>query len=168
MLSIFSWDLLRDMSVEKNHFTSISFSQCSVIVIPTVKIANHRTDREIDWPLIFDAKFKTGKIWIFFFFFQIFWQMWNVPSKIPTTFSCHHESAVILWVTSKNASLDKQNMQNQPISSWPRKSSASGSCPAPHWKSGACYCLIPFPKAGFSCTSHETRTWRNFWNQKAS
>lgn len=36
------------MSVEKNHFTNISFSQCSVVVIPTVKTANHRTDTEID------------------------------------------------------------------------------------------------------------------------
>lgn len=48
------------------------------------------------------------------FFFQVFWQTWNIPSKIPATSSCHHESAVILWVASRNVSLDKQKMQNSP------------------------------------------------------
>lgn len=47
---------------------NISFSQRSVTVIPTVKTANHSTDTESDWPLIFGAKLKTGRVWIFYFF----------------------------------------------------------------------------------------------------
>lgn len=54
------------MSIENKHFTNISFSQWSVIVIPTVKIAYYSTDMKVDQSLALGVKFKTGRTWIFF------------------------------------------------------------------------------------------------------
>lgn len=54
------------MSMENKHFTNISFLHRSIIVIPTVQMANYSTDMKVDQSLILSAKFKTGRTWIFF------------------------------------------------------------------------------------------------------
>lgn len=66
MLLIFSEDLLWDMSMQNKHFTNISFSQWTIIVIPTVQIANYSTEMEAGLALILGAKFNPGSTWIIF------------------------------------------------------------------------------------------------------
>lgn len=52
--------------MENKHFTNISFSQWSIIVIPTVQIANYSADMKVDQSLILGAKFKMDRTWIYF------------------------------------------------------------------------------------------------------